>query len=317
MLSRVADSLYWMGRYLERAENITRLLLVTEDFSTETQGFAEDLAQGVWKDLLAIFPAAQMTKATSPFAPLAVPYLHGFFLDAGNPYSIHFSVRKARENARSVREALTLEVFLAINEAYHALERYENRGLVDLPAFRAALTATQKGLFTILGAIDNTFPRDETWRFVKLGEAVERLYRSAIVLRVKLPALLAAEPRTDLPLYYTQWRTLLRALSSLENYRRVYGARLEPPLVIAFLLFDANAPRSLRYGAAALKECLEAIAGPGALTPPARLVGRLHADLYYDQPDLTGRADYAGLLDRVSNELSQVHDALDVLYFMT
>ena len=226
-------------------------------------------------------------------------------------------MRKARENARSVREALTLEVFLAINEAYHALERYENRGLVDLPAFRAALTATQKGLFTILGAIDNTFPRDETWRFVKLGEAVERLYRSAIVLRVKLPALLAAEPRTDLPLYYTQWRTLLRALSSLENYRRVYGARLEPPLVIAFLLFDANAPRSLRYGAAALKECLEAIAGPGALTPPARLVGRLHADLYYDQPDLTGRADYAGLLDRVSNELSQVHDALDVLYFMT
>src|SRR5439155_1657636 len=131
---------------------------------------------------------------------------------AGNPYSIHFSVRKARENARSVREALTLEAFLAINETYHALETYETRGLADLPAFRAALTATQKGLFTILGAIDNTFARDETWRFLKLGEAVERLYRSASVLRVKLPALLAAEPRTDLPLYYTQWRTLLRAL---------------------------------------------------------------------------------------------------------
>src|SRR5437016_13865260 len=112
MLSRVADSLYWMGRYLERAENIARLLLVTEDFSTETQGFAEDLAQGVWKDLLAIFPAAQMTRAASPFAPLAVPYLHGFFLDAGNPYSIHFSVRTAGLTKRPAGEALMIGSFL-------------------------------------------------------------------------------------------------------------------------------------------------------------------------------------------------------------
>ena len=62
MLSRVADSLYWMGRYIERAENIARLLLVTEDFSSETQGLDEDLAQSVWKDLLAVYPAAQMTR---------------------------------------------------------------------------------------------------------------------------------------------------------------------------------------------------------------------------------------------------------------
>ena len=317
MLSRVADSLYWMGRYLERSENIVRLLLVTEEFSTETQALAEDLALGGWKDLLAVFPSAQMTRAMSPFAPLAVPYLQAFFLDASNPYSINFSLRKARENARSVREALTLEVFLAINESYHALEMYETRGLSDLPAFRDALTATQKGLFTILGAIDHTFTRDETWRFLKLGEALERLYRTTLVLRVKLPALLAAEPRTDLPLYYTQWRTLLRTLSSLENYRRRYGARLEPQLVIAFLLFDANSPRSLRYGVAALKECLEVIAGPGNLTPAGRLVGRLLADFCYDEEELMRRADFAGLLDHVAVELSKMHDTLATQYFLT
>jgi len=81
MLSRVADSLYWMGRYLERAENVTRLLLVTEDFSTETQGLAEDLAQTAWKDMLTIFPSAQLTRDITPFAPLAVPYLEAFFTD--------------------------------------------------------------------------------------------------------------------------------------------------------------------------------------------------------------------------------------------
>lgn len=317
MLSRVADSLYWMGRYLERAENIARLLLVTEDFSTETQGLDEDLAQTVWKDLLAVFPAAEVTRPASLFAQPAVPYLHSFFLDGGNPYSIHFSVRKARENARSVREALTVEVFLAINEVYRALEASETRGMPDPPAFRDALTATQKGLFTILGAIDNTFTRDESWRFLKLGEGLERLYRTTLILRVKLPALLAAEPSADAPLQHTQWRTLLRTLSSLENYRRVHGAGLEPRRVIAFLLFDPSSPRSLRYGAAALQECLEAIAGPGAVTAPVRLVGRLHAELCYDDEELMRRADFAGLLDAVAAELGKVHDALTAQYFVT
>ena len=94
MLSRVADALYWMGRYLERSENITRLLLVTEDFSAETQGLAEQVAQSAWKDLLAIFPSAHVAPAASAFAPMSQAYLAGFFLDASNPFSVHYSLRK-------------------------------------------------------------------------------------------------------------------------------------------------------------------------------------------------------------------------------
>jgi uncharacterized alpha-E superfamily protein len=313
MLSRVADSLYWMGRYLERAENITRLLLVTEDFSTETQGLAEDLAQTAWKDMLAIFPSAQLTREITPFAPLSVPYLHAFFTDQANAYSILFSIRKARENARSVREALTLEVFLALNEAFRALETYERKGMPDLPAFRDALNATHKGIFTVVGAIEHTCTRDEGWRFLKLGESLERAYRSALVLRTKL----AAEARGDAPLYHTQWRTLLRGLSSLENYRRVYGARLEPNLVIGFLLFDADSPRSLRYGASVVRDYLTAISGPTDLTAPARIIGRLHADLRYDDEAQMRRGDFAGLLDRVVGELAKTHDAIATQYFVT
>ena len=120
MLSRVADALYWMGRYLERSENITRLLLVTEDFSSETQGLAEQVAHSAWKDLLAIFPSAQVAPPASAFAPMSQPYLVGFFLDGANQYSVIYSLRRARENAPSVREALTVEVFLALNETYRA-----------------------------------------------------------------------------------------------------------------------------------------------------------------------------------------------------
>jgi transglutaminase-like putative cysteine protease len=155
MLSRVADAIYWMGRYLERAENVTRLLLVTEDFSTETQGLDESVAQTAWKDLLAMLPTAQLTRPVSAFAPLSLPYLTSFFLDAQNAYSIHFSLRKARENARSVREALTIEAFMSINETFRAVEALdflELAGPVRLtPALRAAHRAMAPSRAATLG----------------------------------------------------------------------------------------------------------------------------------------------------------------------
>src|SRR5262245_66081798 len=147
----------------------------------------------------------------------------------------------------------------------------------DLPAFRDALTATHKGIFTVVGAIEHTSTHDEGWRFLKLGESLERSYRSALVLRTKLPALLAAEARGDAPLYYTQWRTLLRSLSSLENYRRVYGAPLEPRLVLGFPLFDAHSPRSLRHGASDVREYPGTISRPDELTAPARAILKLRS----------------------------------------
>jgi hypothetical protein len=179
------------------------------------------------------------------------------------------------------------------------------------------MLSTHKGLFTIVGAIEHTFARDSGWLFLKLGESLERTYRAALVLRAKLPALAAAEPRADLALYYTQWRTLLRALGSLENYRRSYGARLEPELVVPFLLFDPHSPRSLRYGTEAVKAYLERIAGGAAAMPAMRLIGRLHADLLYqdDRPSATG-AD-AAFLDRVVDTVAQAHDAITAQYFAT
>jgi len=317
MLSRVADALYWMGRYLERSENITRLLLVTEDFSSETQGLAEQVAQSAWKDLLAILPSARVGPPASAFAPLSQAYLHGFFLDPANPYSVHYSLRRARDNARSVREALTVEVFLALNETFRALETHARRGLSDPPSYRDALGSAHRGLFAIVGAIEHTFTRDQGWLFLKLGESLERIYRAALVLRVKLPGLAAAEPRADVALYYTQWRTLLRALGSLENYRRSYGARLEPELVVPFLLLDPHSPRSLRYGLEAVKGYLERIAGGGEATPAMRLVGRLHADLCYQDARVAAAGADAAFLDRVVDTVALTHEALAAQYFVT
>ena len=313
MLSRVADAVYWMGRYLERAENITRLLLVTDDFATETQGFAEDVAEEAWKDVLAILPSAELTSPVSAFAPQSLPYLTAFFVDGKNPYSVHYSLRKARENARAVREALTVETFLSINETFHAVEAYGARR-PDVTGLRDALASTQKQLFGIVGAIDTTFARGEAWHFLKLGEALERIYRTALILRAKLPALASAKP--EQPLYYTQWRTLLRTLSSLENYRRTRGAAMEGDLVVAFLLFDAHAPHSLRAASAAMKDCLERIAANDELSSAARLAGKLHADLSYDD-ERAARRGSSAFLDRVVDAVTRTHEAVTAQYFVS
>ena len=317
MLSRVADALYWMGRYIERAENITRLLLVTDDFATEAKGLDEAIAQDAWKDLLAVFPAAQITREMPPYAPVALTYLLSFFADSRNTYSVSYSLRKARENARAVREALSLEVFVVLNEVFHELEAWEKKPPGDVPGLRTALTSVHRDLFSIVGAIDHTLPRDEGWRFLRLGESLERLYRTASVLRTKLPALLTPVAGADSALQQAQWRTLLRSLASLEHFRKVYGARLEPDVVVPFLLFERESPRSLRHGADTVMRYVEAIAGGADSNGAARLTGRLAAGLRYMDAAVIQQPGFAAFLDHVVDEAAKIHDAVDARFFVT
>jgi uncharacterized alpha-E superfamily protein len=294
-----------MGRYLERAENLTRCLLVTEELATEARAFNEKLAQTEWNDVAVIFPGE--VEGTTD-----LDHLRGFLTAPRNPYSVLFSLGKARENARAIREALSLEIFVTLNETYRALEARAGTGLGDYADIRDALATTHTGLLSIVGAVEHTLSRDQGWLFLKLGESLERVLRTATVLRAKLPPLLAPPPDTDIPLYYSQWRSLLRSLSSLENYRKLHGARLEPNAVIDFMLFDPHAPRSIRFGATAVKGYLEEISGIRELTAPGRIIGRLHARLSYHD----GLAALP-LLDEVQAELAKTHDAIDVLYFGT
>ena len=316
ILSRVAEGLYWMGRYLERAENTTRLLLVTEELSTEVLGLDERVARGEWRDLRVIFPG--FPESEPPFrhlAGLASASLLGLSIDLENRYSIFHSLKKARDNARSVREALSVEVFINLNETFRELETQTRRQLADPATFRSALQATHRGLMSTVGAIEHTLARDAGWLFLKLGESLERVFRTVVILRTKLPALVAAEPTVDLPLFYSQWRSLLRGLSCLENYRKVFGARLEPIDVLQFLLFDPQTPGSVRYGASLVKEHLDRISSASDVSQPARIVGKLAAELSYQGHELIRDGQILSFLDHVLDELGRAHEALSAVYF--
>ena len=169
ILSRVADALYWMGRYLERAENVTRLLIVTEEMGSEVLGLDEDVARAEWSELNAIFPDGDGGEAPRSVRALVQAALYALSIDPGHPHSIFFSLKKARDNARTVREALTIEVFVALNETYKELEAYNRRQMADPPTFRSALAATQRGILSTAGAVEQTLARDPGWLFLKLG----------------------------------------------------------------------------------------------------------------------------------------------------
>ncbi len=241
ILSRVADGLYWIGRYLERAENVTRLLLVTEETASEVVGLDEDLARAEWNDLRVIFPGPDREDAPPRYpAALAQAALAELSIDPRHPYSVLFSLKKARDNARTVREALTIEVFVNLKE-----------------------------------------------------------------------------PKVDLPLFHSRWRSLLRGLSSLENYRRVHGARMEPADALRFLLFDPHTPRSLYFGTAAVKDLLEEISGAAALSAPARIMGKLAAELAYQGEDELRDGRCLPFLDHMLDELTRAHETLSTTYFGT
>jgi len=132
----------------------------------------------------------------------------------------------------------------------------------------------------------------------------------------KLPALLGPTPKTD-ALFYTRWRSLLRDLASLENYRKIFGARMEPELVIQFILFDAHAPRALNYGCHAVKDYLERIAGTDERTAPVRVMGRLCARLAYDDTDVMRHGEVLVFLLGILTDLDKAHETLSAHYFVT
>jgi uncharacterized alpha-E superfamily protein len=315
MLSRVGGSLYWMGRYLERGENVARLLAVTSDFAIEFGGLDEALARAEWSELVASLPGCVMPEIDfSPEQGLTVPYVNAMLLDDDNPLSVRHSLARARENARSIREALTVEVFSNLNEAFRALEDQSRKGIDDPAVSSEVVAKTHRAILTTLGAIEHTLSRDQGWTFMKLGEALERTLRTLSVLGAKLPQLRASSENVDLPVFYARWRCLLRSVGSLENFRRLHSAGLDPDEVVRFLLFDPHTPRSILCGATRLKAYLDQLPN-GRDSRAARVAGRLVATLTYEDDRVLSKPDLADFCEETTLALGAIHEAVERQYF--
>jgi len=298
VLSRVAESLYWLGRYVERAEDTARLLDVHVHTLLEDPWVDE---QKACCDLLGVMGVAV------PEGPVdAARTVELLAFRTGDTTSIVGALGGARENARGVREAISSELWEALNATYHALRAQEAAANRHGPAGFFRFVRERSAL--VAGTIDGTMPRDDGWRFLVLGRCLERIDMTARLLWAR-----AGSRATG-----AGWTALLKSCSAHEAYLRTYRAAVEPERVVEFLVLDRLFPRSV-YASLVQAEQILAELDPtagrtGVDNVARRLVGRARTDLEFRLSDDL-LSDLTALLDRMQTTGSAVGDAVSRRYF--
>lgn len=312
LLSRVANSLYWMGRYIERAENANRHIVVASEFAVELQGIQEEIAHKEWQSLVASMPSSgQMPPNIQSGSEEALRYMVSFLVDPENPFSVITSLSKARENARAIGETITFEITYNLNESYRNLNAIKPKSITDPSIAQAIATTTHNSILTTLGAIEHTLTRDEGWNYMKVGEAIERTQRTLFVLKTRLPNLAQWDDETENPLYFASWRSLLRSLASQENYRQEHGPRFVPDQVSRFLLFNPAAPRSVACGIRRMVGYLQGMSDSGPATQEARRqLGKLAAKLEFEQDEIMQPGNLVPFIEEALTSVYQIHESV-------
>lgn len=316
LLSRVAERLWWLGRDLERAESVARLLNVTYHGRFDP-GQAELLgASNTWEAMLATLGQLDGFRALDrPFSDAAaVAFLA---LDTENPSSVRSSLRQARENARSVRDYLSSETWEAVNRAY--------REIADVPTDRVTRDGLHDFCDTVLrsvnavrGTIDSTCVHDEGWWWLIAGTTLERCDMSTRIVDAKYHLLLGEHGEVGGPEDRFQWAALLRSVSGWEAFRRLYPEGITPRAVTHFLLLDPAFPRSLRAAVESLATALDratAGADPALRNPPMRAVTQLQNRLRFESAESLIAGGLHESLDGIQLDLSEVNQRVGEAFF--
>jgi uncharacterized alpha-E superfamily protein len=305
MLARLAENLFWAGRYLERAEDIALLLDVTYHGLLESPP-AE--ASAAWQDLLDVLQVADAYAETGrPVDDVGVTRF--LVLTESVPVSIISCVARVRENARSVRELVSSELWQTINTFYLELQGRDLAGdLVRQPHELYGMVKLR--CQTIYGVASETMPRDDGWRFMALARMLERAEMTCRLLNVRY-AQLTASPHAG----FHDWVGVLKSASAFEAYRKSYKARMEPAQVVEFLLLRSDFPRSVLFCLRSAEQGLAKLGPLGEVTRPQRLIGRTRAELEYRNIDELLEEGLHVFLDRIQAQVWQVAEAVAEQFF--
>jgi len=289
MLARVADASYWMSRYVERAEHIARVLLVSSDVLTGAGDMDERFARETACDVLRITQRDHMFADLAPLSrtpsQAMAAVAHYMALDADNPNSLINCLSKARENARSIRESISAEMWEHLNTFYWSLKADDAQARFD-DSPQEFLRAVMSGSLLMQGLVDQTMDHGQVWLFIQLSKYLERVDMTCRILAAKIRTLTKFDSSLDAPLLVIQWMAVLRACCSIEAYRRVNLGDLEPSRVAGFIVYEPTFPRSVHF---CVRHALEAVERIRTLLSAdtgrevQRRLGRLFADLQYSQ----------------------------------
>lgn len=276
MLSRTADHLYWMARYIERAENMARVLDVTHNMSLVLNA-AESEAE-LWTPALQI--AGNLEAYEEAYgAYTASNVIHYLAMDENNPSSIYSCLRAARENARAVRAALTSETWENINSLWLEFNQFIGANLAKSGLHEFCdWVKSRSHLFR--GVSYGTMLRDDAFRFLRLGTFIERSDNTARLLDVKYHLLQPEEPDDTGAVDYYEWSAVLRSVSAFQAYQKIFNDTIEPLRVAELLTLREDMPRSLHACFAEITPILDQLAGQRG-SECRRLAGDLHSRLRY------------------------------------
>ena len=308
MLSRVADSLYWVGRYLERAEHSSRLLNVELQLWIDQ---SPELGAGRWRFLLEALRAPVMDGPVDP-----THLVNTLVFSRANPSSTVSCIASARENLRHVREQCSTGMWEQLNRVYlNLIERRPEEGFI-LKSHDFFLFVLE-GAYLFHGVTDATMSHGEGWQFIQLGRNVERADSLTKLLethfrRVALPLDNLIEDAG-----YLEWVGLLRGCEAFEAYCKSHTAEIRPLRVAEFLLLNPEFPHSIRFSVDRINAALHLIAdlAERRAAPPTRIAGRLRAQLSFSQIEEIMSQDIHTYLQSVRKECADLHSAIHGIYF--
>lgn len=311
MLSRVAESVYWMSRYVERAENVARFIDVNLQLMLDApEGHDQQWTPlvnttGDHKDFTKRYKVATQENV-----------LHFLTFDLENPNSIVYCLRAARENARTVREIISSEMWLQLNTFYlmvNAAAERAKSGAANSDFFNEVKQASH--LFT--GITDATMTHNEAWHFCRLGRMLERADKTSRILDVKYFILLRSVDDVGTPFDDIQWTAMLRSASAFEMYRKRHG-RISPQGVVDFLTLDREFPRAIQFCLVSARDSLHAISG----TPlgsfryaPEKLLSQLCSELAFASVEEIIEDGLHEYLDDLQGKLNEVGRGIYETFF--
>ena len=310
LLSRVANAVYWLGRYIERAENVARFLDVNHNLMLDLpQDYSDQ-----WQ------PIVDTTGDRALFqerygAATQDNVVRFLAFDSEYPNSIYSCILSARENARSVRETISSEMWQQINSLYLMITSESRKTEpTDLPTF---CHQVRMGCHLIHGILHVTMSHNEAWQFIRLGCQLERADKTTRLLDVKYFILLPSLSDVGTPYDDVQWVALLKSLTGFEMYRKRYG-RISPDRIVEFLLLDGEFPRAFRYCIGLADRSLHRITGTpvGSFSCPSeQRMGVLRSELDFAAVDGILAGGLHEFCDAVQTKMNTIDECISGDFF--
>jgi len=306
LLSRVAETAYWMARYVERAENTARIVMVNTNLTLDVP---RSITLG-WEPVLSITgSAAEFLERYKEASERSV--IKFLVSDQKNPGSLITSIHQARENMRSARSCFPREAWETLNDLYLYARDQMNAGLTRRGR-HAYLTAIVGRCQQLTGLLSGTMSHDELYHFLRLGRNLERADMTTRVLDVRAGNLLPDQSDELQPFEDIQWMSVLKSLAAYQMYRRHAQLRVRGSDVLHYLLRDTGFPRSVSHCLGEVENCLRRFprnrSALLAVRKPQKVVSEIN-------PVALVQSGLHGFLDELQIHLGTIHERLACTYF--